>query len=56
MAEDIHAADGGIRLTELEVRRRTQRNVAIAVALASLVGLFYVMTLVKLGAGAGLMH
>jgi hypothetical protein len=56
MAEDIHPADTGIRLTELEVRRRNQRNIALAVTLAGLVGLFYVMTLVKLGAGAGLMH
>jgi hypothetical protein len=37
----------GIVLTEEQKRRRRARSIAIAVALAVLVGLFYVVTLVK---------
>jgi hypothetical protein len=44
-------ADDGIRLTEEQRRRRRARSIAIAVALAVLVGLFYALTLVKLGQG-----
>jgi len=40
----------GIRLTPEQLKRRKARNVAIAVCLAVLVGLFYVITLAKLGA------
>ena len=40
----------GIVLTEDQKRRRRQRSIAIAVALGFLVVLFYVITVVKLGA------
>jgi len=56
MAEHMRPAETGIRLTELEVKRRNQRNIALALVLAGLVGLFYVMTLIKLGVGAGFTH
>ena len=36
------------RLTPDELRRRRARNIAIALALAGLVVLFYIVTLVKL--------
>jgi len=39
--------DDGIVLTEAQKRARRCRSIAIAVALAALVVLFYVMTLVK---------
>lgn len=41
--------DEGIRLTPEQVRRRKARSVAIAIALAVLVALFYVVTIAKLG-------
>jgi hypothetical protein len=40
----------GVRLTPEQVRRRKARSVAIAVSLAVLVGLFYAVTIAKLGA------
>lgn len=36
-------------LTDEQARRRRQRNIAIALSLAALVVLFFVLTLVKLG-------
>jgi hypothetical protein len=39
----------GIVLTEEQKRRRRARSIAIAVTLAALVVLFYVVTIVKLG-------
>jgi hypothetical protein len=39
--------DKGIVLTEAQKRARRSRSIAIAVSLVALVGLFYVMTLVK---------
>jgi hypothetical protein len=39
--------DDGIALTEAQKRARRSRSLAIAFALAALVILFYVMTLVK---------
>jgi hypothetical protein len=39
--------DEGIVLTEAQKRARRSRSIAIAVSLAALVVLFYVMTLVK---------
>jgi hypothetical protein len=39
--------DKGIVLTEAQKRARRSRSIAIAVSLAALVLLFYVMTLVK---------
>ena len=40
----------GVRLTPEQIRRRKARSVAIAISLAILVGLFYAVTLAKLGA------
>jgi hypothetical protein len=39
--------DKGVVLTEAQKRARRSRSIAIAVSLAALVLLFYVMTLVK---------
>jgi hypothetical protein len=39
--------DDGVVLTEAQKRARRSRSIAIAVSLAALVVLFYVMTLVK---------
>lgn len=44
---DEPAKDDGIVLTEAQKRARQSRSIAIAVSLAVLVALFYVMTLVK---------
>ncbi|MEM9633895.1 MAG: hypothetical protein AAGA50_21370 [Pseudomonadota bacterium] len=41
----------GIKLTPEQTKRRRSRSVAIAVVLAALVALFYVVTIVKLGPG-----
>jgi hypothetical protein len=43
--------DDGIRPTEEQRRRQRGRSIAIAVALAGLVVLFYLVTIVKLGPG-----
>lgn len=40
-----------VRLTPAEARGRRARSIAIGAALAALVVLFYVATLVKMGAG-----
>ena len=40
----------GVKLTEAQEKRRRQRNVAIAALLAGLVVLFYLVTVVKMGA------
>jgi len=42
----------GVTMTPLQRKRRGQRNLAIGIALFAIVGLFYLMTLVKLGVGA----
>lgn len=39
----------GITLTEEQQKKRRSRSIAIAVILASLVVLFYVVTIIKLG-------
>jgi len=39
----------GIRLTELQLRRRRARSIAIGLALAALVVLFWAVTIVRLG-------
>ncbi len=39
----------GVRLTPEQEKRRRQRNVAIGLAVAFFVVLFYVVTIVKLG-------
>lgn len=41
----------GIVLTEEQKRRRRRRSIAIGLALAGLVVLFYLVTLVRLGPG-----
>ncbi len=50
MPDDLTGGDG-IKLTPLEAKRRRQRNWAIGLALAGFVGLFYVITIVKLASG-----
>ena len=40
----------GVRLTPEQHRRRKARSVAIAIVLAIVVGLFYAVTVAKLGA------
>lgn len=43
--------NGGVPVwTEEQIKRRRQRNLAIAWALAGMVALFFIVTLVKLGA------
>jgi hypothetical protein len=42
-----HKPETGIRLTEEQQRARRARSIAIAVSLAVLVALFYIVTLVK---------
>lgn len=44
-----NGAEDGIRLTEAQKRRRRARSVAIALVLAALVALFYVVTIARLG-------
>ncbi|MDX6807314.1 hypothetical protein [Terrihabitans rhizophilus] len=41
--------DKGLVLTEEQVRRRRQRNIAVALSLLALIVLFYVITIFKLG-------
>jgi hypothetical protein len=43
--------EDGIKLTEEQQKRRKARSRAIALALAGMVLLFYVVTIVKLGPG-----
>jgi hypothetical protein len=52
VANDVKVAveEEGIRLTPEQLRRRKARSVAIAVSLAVLVALFYVVTIAKIGA------
>lgn len=50
--ETVHAmTDNGLRPSEEYLRRRRFRSIAIAVALAGLVVLFYVVTVIQLGPG-----
>lgn len=42
-------ADGGVVLTPEQVRSRRNRNIAIGLAVAFFVLLFYVVTIAKLG-------
>lgn len=42
----------GIVLTEEQIKQRNRRSVAIALVLAALVGIFFVVTIVKLGPAA----
>ena len=41
----------GVQLTEAQHKRRRQRNFAIAAVLVSLVVIFYVVTILKMGPG-----
>jgi len=41
--------DGGIRLTEQQLRARRSRSIAIALALGAFVVVIFLVTLVKLG-------
>ena len=41
----------GIQLTDTQKKRQRTRNIAIALTLAILVVIFYVVTIVKLGPG-----
>ncbi|MCV0428270.1 MAG: hypothetical protein K5905_22670 [Roseibium sp.] len=41
----------GVKLTPEQAKKRRSRSIAIAVVLAALVVLFYVVTIVKLGPG-----
>ena len=52
MSEVAVMTDNGIQLSEQQKRRRRARSVAIGVILAAVVALFYIITVVKLGAGA----
>jgi hypothetical protein len=47
--ETLAMAEDGIRLSPEELRRRRARSVAIAIALAAFVALFYLVTIVKIG-------
>jgi hypothetical protein len=47
MAMNTEPKDEGVVLTEAQQRARRSRSIAIAVSLAALVILFYVVTLVK---------
>ena len=47
LAMNTEPKDDGIVLTEAQKSARRSRSIAIALALAALVTLFYVMTLVK---------
>jgi hypothetical protein len=47
MAEE----EQGIKLTDEQKKKRRSRSIAIAVVLAALVAIFYVVTIVKLGPG-----
>ena len=43
--------DKGIALTDEQKKKRRSRSVAIALVLAALVVLFYIVTIIKLGPG-----
>lgn len=45
------ALEDRVRLTEEQQKSRRRRSIAIAVVLAALVMIFYVITLVRLGPG-----
>ncbi|MBB4304220.1 hypothetical protein GGD81_003276 [Rhodobium orientis] len=50
IAESIMTEDG-IKLTEEQKKRRRGRSIAIGLALAALVAVFYAVTIIKLGPG-----
>jgi len=54
MREVPAVTENGVRLTDEQVRRRRSRSIAIALVLAGLVAIFYVITIVKLGGNVAL--
>jgi hypothetical protein len=46
---EVPKPEGGIRLTEEQLRARRSRSIAIALALGAFVVVIFVVTLVKLG-------
>ena len=51
MTDDQHTQPQRYTLSPSQVRSRRLRNVALALGIAVLVVLFYVMTIAKMGAG-----
>ncbi len=51
MTDDRHTPQLRYTLSPSQLRNRRLRNVALALAIAVLVVLFYVMTIAKMGAG-----
>ena len=49
MNETKHKGEEGIVLTEEQRRRRRARSIALALVLAGLALLFYIVTIVKIG-------
>jgi hypothetical protein len=47
--DETPKTDGGIRLTEQQLRARRSRSIAIALALGAFVVVIFLVTLVKLG-------
>jgi hypothetical protein len=48
----LHASESsGVQLNERQIRNRRMRNIAIALCVAGLVVLFYVITIIKVGPG-----
>jgi hypothetical protein len=54
MREVPAVTENGVRLTDEQVRRRRSRSIAIALVLAGLVAIFYVITIIKLGGNVAL--
>ena len=46
---EVPKPEGGVRLTEQQLRARRSRSIAIALALGAFVVVIFVVTLVKLG-------
>ena len=44
-------ADAPTQLTEAQIKTRRRRSIALALVLAGLVAIFYVLTIVKMGPG-----
>jgi hypothetical protein len=45
----MSGSENGIRLTDAQRRRQRGRSIAIAITLAVLVALFYIVTIVRIG-------
>jgi site-specific recombinase len=46
---EVQKPEGGVRLTDQQLRARRSRSIAIALALGAFVVVIFVVTLVKLG-------